>query len=90
MKKLILIIFSILFCSCANTTFYQNGKAIAKFHGNMQQVEYRQNADGSIIWIAYSVDHSTATEAQGKAFANKATSIGSAVAASGATAILLK
>ena len=90
MKKITLTLLSFLFCSCAKTVFYQNGKTIAKFHGDMEQVEYRQNADGSIVWSAFSVDHSSATEAQGKAFANKAAAARSAIAASGATAILLR
>jgi len=88
--KTILILPLFLLVSCASTKFYQDGKLIAKFNADMDQVQYIQGADGSITWTAISVDHSTATKAQGEAFSSKTTAIGSAVAASGVVGILLR
>lgn len=54
--------------SCASTKFYDgNGKKLAEWQGNMQTVEYKRGADGSISWKATRVNHSSATTAGGNA-----------------------
>ncbi len=53
--------------SCAQTTFYRDGKPVARFSGDMKNVAFQANADGSFEWTADNVDHSTPTRAYGEA-----------------------
>ena len=87
------ILCCLLLNSCAKTVFYDKGEPIAMVQGDIENFRYYRGIDGTITILIDSLDHSTATEAQGKAFAIKATAVGSATAAAAAgaaTAILLK
>ncbi len=81
MKTLPLILLLLpLLPSCAQTVLYRDGQKIAAFQGDMKNVVY---VDGNTRWSADSVDHSTATKAQGEAAAGKISAIGIAAATSG-------
>jgi hypothetical protein len=75
-------------CGCAHTTLYRDGQKIAAFQGDMTGIEFYAAPDGAIAWKAETVDHSSATLAQGEAAAGKIQSGGAAVAASGLTLLL--
>lgn len=52
--------------SCAQTTFYRDGKPVARFSGDMKSMSFKSGSDGSFEWIG-DVDHSTPTRAYGEA-----------------------
>lgn len=79
---------AIVLTGCAQTVFYRDGKPIARFQGDMSGTEYAMTADGAVTWKSSTVDHSTATLAQGEAAAGKIQAAGVAVAASGITRFL--
>lgn len=87
MKALSLILAGCL-SSCAHTSFFRDGKEVARFEGDMRNMKFRSLSDGSFEWSG-DIDHSSATLAQGKAASDKITAAGAAAAASG-IAILLK
>lgn len=68
--------------SCATTTFYCDGKPVARFQGDMVGMAFERHADGSVVWSG-NVTHSIATKAQGEAASAKLTAAGIAVATSG-------
>lgn len=65
---------------CASTSFYRDGKVIARFQGDMANVAYQ---DGKISFTATTVNHSKATIAGGNAASKGILSTGTAVATSG-------
>jgi hypothetical protein len=75
--------------SCASTDLYRDGKRIAHFDGDMTGLTYIHRADGSCQLTCQTVDHSTATLAQGKAAEGKIAAIGTGLAASGLTYLFL-
>lgn len=78
-----------LFTGCATTTFYgPTGMVIARFQGDMQDVEWTAAANGAQRWKAAVVDHSHATVAGGQALAKGALAVGTAVASSGAVSLI--
>lgn len=74
------------FSACASTTFYRDGKRIARFQGDMANMHFHMSPNGAIDWSG-DIDHSTATLAQGKAASDKIAAIGGAVAVSGIMAL---
>lgn len=73
---------------CAQSRLYdRQGNRLASFQGDMTNVKYRSLADGSTEWSADTVDHSSATKAQGEAAAGKLSAGGAAIAVSGLTAL---
>lgn len=58
-----LILLSLLFCSCASTSVYENGKPVLKTQMNARRVVYRSPA-GSYLEVE-EMDHSTPTRAGG-------------------------
>ena len=78
----------ILLASCASTTIYRDGKPIARFDGDMTNMVFHAAPDGSVDWTCANVSHSAATLAQGEAASKKMTSLGMALATSGAVAAL--
>ncbi len=88
MKYLLLL--SLFFTSCAHTTFYHDGKPIAEFQGDMVNTEFYMSEKGDYWWKSETVDHSSATLAQGQAASNKIAAAGTALGAAGATALFLK
>lgn len=87
MKYLLL---SLLFSSCAHTSFYHDGKVVADFQGDMVNTEFYMSEKGDYYWKSKSVNHSSATLAQGQAASSKIASVGSALAAAGAATLLTK
>ncbi len=88
MKKLLSLVFvSILFSSCAQTNLYHDGKLVASFQGDMKGVEFSSSPKGGMTLKATSIDHSTATLAQGDAAAKKLNAAGTALAISGVPAL---
>lgn len=83
--KLIVSLAILSLASCAQTVLYRNGQPIARFQGDMTGLEF---TDGSTSLKAATVDHSTATKAQGEAAAGKFTAAGAAVAAAGITTLI--
>lgn len=81
---------SLLFTSCAHTTFYHEGKPIADFQGDMTNTEFYMSEKGDYWWKSKSVDHSSATLAQGAAASSKINAAGAALGAAGATALLTR
>lgn len=83
---------SLVFClctGCATTTFYgPTGIPIARFQGDMTNVEWTAAANGAHRWKAAVVDHSHATVAGGQAFAKGALAAGTAIASSGAASLI--
>jgi len=82
MKFLPLIL---LLTSCASTTFYHEGKPLARFQGDMQKVKFTFDEKGTLTWRADTVDHSTPTIAAGKTSAGNLAASGAAIATSGFT-----
>lgn len=72
MKHLLL---SLLFTSCAQTTFYRNGEKIASFQGNMKDVAFTYSAKGNLVWTSKEVNHSAPTLAGGRAAAFSISSV---------------
>lgn len=87
MKYLLL---SLLFTGCAHTTFYHEGKPIADFQGDMVNTEFYMSEKGDYCWKSKSVDHSSATLAQGVSASNKIAAAGTALGAAGAAALFIK
>lgn len=85
--KLLLIAACLALNACAHTTFYHNGKRIARFEGDMRDMTFRARADGSFEWTAVDVSHSAATLAQGKAASEKISAAGTAIGAAGVMAL---
>lgn len=75
MKLSILTLAYLLCAGCAQTVLYdrQTGKPIARFMGDMTGSEYR---DWQTSWKVATVNHSSATTAQGQAAAGVLGSIG--------------
>lgn len=67
---------------CASTTFYVEGKRVARMEGDMTEVTFVFE-DDKITFTADTVDHSSATLAAGKVSAGNITAGGVAVATSG-------
>ena len=88
MKPILILLTCLMICSCASTTFLHNGKPVAIFQGDMRGSEFVMKENGDIYWKVDQLDSSTATRAQGEAFANKATAVGSAFAAAGVATIM--
>lgn len=82
------LIIAVALSGCASTVLYRDGKRIARFDGDMTGVRYIQHADGSCELTGETIDHSSATLAQGQAASNKIAAAGVAVAASGLTYLL--
>lgn len=91
--KLLMVAFLVIsVTSCAQTTFYANGKPLARFQADMSNQKFTYKGNGvKISWSADTVNHSAATLAQGQAannvlhgVATDITSAGIAVATSGA------
>jgi len=85
MKSLLVILCGFA-ASCAQTTFFRNGQKIAMFQGDMKDTDFYYSAAGDVIWKSSTVDHSSATIAQGKAAEGKI----NAIATAGTAAYLLK
>lgn len=49
---------------CAQTTFYREGKPLARFGGDMTAMKFKAGPDGSFEWSG-DVDHSTPTKSYG-------------------------
>ncbi len=77
MKQVIVVILTILMLSCAQTTFYKDGRPIAKFQGDMTKMHLTISEDGAIDWKG-DVSHSAATIAQATKITNAGTAIGAA------------
>lgn len=88
MKTFLLLICTVLAVGCAQTVLYRDGKPIARFQGDMTGTEYRLEENGAVTWKSSTVDHSSATLAQGEAAANKISAAGAAIAVSGIPNIL--
>lgn len=85
MKPLAAIL-ALVLAGGAHTTLYgPDGRKLAEFQGDMQGLRY---SNGAVTLEADRLDHSTATKAQGEAASGKIASIGTAIAASGAVALL--
>lgn len=82
------LIIAIALTGCASTVLYRDGKRIARFDGDMTGTTYTHHADGSCQLVSETIDHSSATLAQGKAAEGKITALSTAVAASGLTYLL--
>ena len=46
----LLAVITLTLSSCAHTTFYRDGRPIARFEGDMKGMTYLQAKDGSISW----------------------------------------
>jgi len=59
----------LLACLCLTscTSLYRDGKVIARFPSDMQEVYYRQNTDGSCEWTVASVTPSHSIRSAGNA-----------------------
>jgi hypothetical protein len=88
MKPGVILLLALLCSSCAATRFYHEGVPIAEFQGDMTGMEFSMMPDGSVRWKSATVDHSSATLAQGEAAASRLNAAGSAVAGSGLTLLL--
>ena len=78
-----------LFTGCATTTFYSpTGMVIARFQGDMTNVEWTAAANGAQRWKAAVVDHSHATVAGGQAFSKGVLSAGTVITSSGAVSLI--
>lgn len=64
--KTILTAIALTALSCSSTTFYREGKPVARFEGDMQRMVFSYGADGAINWSG-DIDHSTPTKAYGTA-----------------------
>lgn len=67
--KTICIVICLSLASCAYTAFYEAGRKIAWFQGDMKGMTYHRGPAGEITWSG-EIDHSGATEAQGRAARN--------------------
>ena len=85
---LLLLVIVVSFTGCASTVLYRDGKRIARFDGDMTGVRYVHRADGSCELTGETIDHSSATLAQGQAASQKIAAAGVAVAASGLTYLM--
>lgn len=66
------VVFIFAVTGCAHTTIYSdNGKKLAEFQGDMENVKFRRLKNGTTEWSADKVSHSDATLAQGKAASDK-------------------
>ena len=81
------LILFIAFCTigCAQTTLYRDGRKIFNGQGDMTGMRYVHHADGSCELTSETIDHSSATLAQGKAAEGKIAAVGTGLAASGLT-----
>lgn len=86
--KLLLLLLCGLHISCATTTFYRDSLPIARFQGDMTDMEFMMDSKGAIVWRAADVSHSAATLAQGQAATNKISATGFAIATSGIVQLL--
>ena len=68
------------FTSCATTTFYVDGKPVARFQGDMTGMKYSRSAKGAITWEG-DVAHSPATAAGGEAANARLTGAGLGITA---------
>lgn len=75
MKFILLLI--LLLASCSSTTFYVDGKKVARFEGDMTEVVFTFEKD-TITFTAETVDHSSATIAAGKTSAGNIAAVGAA------------
>ncbi len=82
MKFLPLIL---LLSSCTSTTFFREGKPVARFQGDMHKIKFSMDKNGTLTWSADTVDHSTPTIAAGKTSAGNIAASGAAIATSGFT-----
>lgn len=82
---IVMLVFS---TGCASTVLYRDGKRIARFDGDMTGVRYVHNKDGSCELTGETIDHSSATLAQGQAASQKIAAAGAAVAVSGLTYLI--
>ena len=73
---------------CAQTTLYRDGRKIFNGQGDMTGLRYVHHADGSCELTSETIDHSSATLAQGKSAEGKIAAIGTGLAASGLTYLL--
>lgn len=73
---------------CAQTVLYRDGKKIFQGQGDMTGLRYIHHADGSCELTSETIDHSSATLAQGKAAEGKIAAVGTGLAASGLTYLL--
>lgn len=72
----ILLTLSLAFTGCASTTLYSpQGKAMARFQGDMSNVEY---TGPGVTFRALTVTHSTATKAGGEVIERSLSAAGSA------------
>ena len=87
MKRLLLL--ALLLPSCAHTDLYDpaTGQRLARFEGDMTGMTYHRAADGSVK-LTGSIDHSSATRAQGEAASSKLGAAGTAIAAAGAMTLI--
>jgi len=69
----------LLLSGCAASTFYVDGKRVARMEGDMTEMTMDVAKDGSIRWTAETVDHSSATLAAGKTSAGNIAATGAAV-----------
>jgi hypothetical protein len=84
------LLFVMMLSGCARTTFYHEGKPVADFQGDMINTEFYLSQSGDYYWKSQSVDHSSATLAQGTAASNKISAAGTALGAAGAATLFLK
>lgn len=82
--KTILSLAILSIASCAQTVLYRDGQPLARFQGDMTGLDYE---DGSTRLRANTIDHSSATKAQGEAATGKIQAAGAAVAAAGITTL---
>lgn len=89
MRKIVSLLVAVLLLSnCATTKLYHNGQIVASFQGDMKAVEFSSSPKDGVTLKAASIDHSTATLAQGKAATDKITATGAAIAISGLPGLL--
>jgi hypothetical protein len=67
----------LLLSGCASTTFYLDGKRLARMEGDMTEVVFTFEKD-RITFTADTVDHSSATIAAGKTSAGNIAAVGAA------------
>lgn len=74
---LVMLVFMLL-SSCASSTFYVDGKRVARMEGDMTEMQFTF-INGAITFTAETVDHSSATIAAGKTSAGNIAAVGAAV-----------
>ena len=88
MKYLVIsTIISTLLCQCATTTLFDKGQPIARFQGDMAQISYERNPDGTTK-LSGDINHSNPTIAGGRAVTNVTTAAGAAITAGSVTTLL--